>query len=254
MEGFFRDAKGRILEARARAIVDLAELQQLARPARTWVTRAEWVRVCGRGERAGDCGGDWRNSAAKKALERLQDLVREHGGCELVIERTEDDESRIHVDTPELRALVDVLERRALEALGAVASEPPVPPVLNLRSDYQDKKVRFSLLSIKYGMGRDRIRAILDKQRVEIREQRRMRITETRGPEVIRRALEAHDAGASSRDVAAILGVTQTSALRFLRSHGRDTRPAEERGPPALDPPVAVLVGDEALACAAWAT
>lgn len=216
------------------------------------------MRIWRRGERGQVFVGAWANSAPKKALERLQELVRDLGGVEIVIE-TQEGEHRIHVDLSDARELVEIHERRARTILEVAAAlregrapvlEDADPNLQELLADYQERKFHLRKLSTKYGVGTDRVRSMLARERCAIRAKRRMRISEYRGPELAAKALRAFDDGASARSVAKILGVTHTSALRFLRSNGRDTRPAAERELPRLEPPRSPNV----MACEQWAT
>lgn len=254
IERFLR-VKGRVLAARARIVLDLDELQHLCRPSRTWVTREEWIRVWRRDR---DWNEQW--ATAKRKLMLWRELLEEAAGVHLLIETLEDGEHRIYVDTPELQQLVEVHRRRAsrvTEILAAAREGRPAPPDgwrqvtaaaesnpdhgPAIARDYEDRKFQITGLAAKYGHRKDRIKRILVAQRVALRKPGRMRITQAVSPDVERRALEAHDAGASSREVAQVLQSSQTTALKFLRAHGRDTNtkpPSErERPPQAADPP-----------------
>jgi hypothetical protein len=241
----FLKVKGKVLEARARLVVDLLDLQHLCRPSRTWVTRDEWVAVCGRGRP----WSDW--SSAKRALMRQRRDLEELLGVDLHIETTDSGDHRVYVDTGAIRDALEPHARRARLVLhesesrqrGLEASGELAPSDLNVQEvarDYQDRKRPLAILSRKYGMGRDRIRKALEGARVKIRKQRRMRISEKVGPDVTAKALETHDRGASLESVRKILGcATKWSAHRFLRAHDRDTKPASERDlpPPRAEPP-----------------
>jgi hypothetical protein len=257
--GLLDGATGKVLESRARAVLDLAELQHLAGPSRTWVSREDWTRVWGHGR---GWGAGWESP--KQALMRFNRLLEKRARVSIVIE-TLDGEHRIHVATAELRELVALEQRRARivdECARAKREgrEPELswldadPNPSEVTQDYWVRKKHLGTLSTKYGVGQRRLKKILEGQRAEIREKRRMRIAERAPAGAVERALRVHDDGGSLRDVARVLGCNRPSALRFLRSSGRDTKPAKVRRPPPPAQPPRSPVAEESGACEQWAT
>lgn len=222
---------------------------------RTWVEREDWIHV-GRGDRPWDPQARWENSAPKKDLERCQAWLASHG-LELVQESLQLGgdgwQHRLYVGTREIAAAIDLELRdaRIVDECARAKREGRAPDLewldrepdySSVAQDYDSGKKHLPALERKYGIGRRRLKRIIESQKVEIRENRRMRISERVGPERSARALRVHDQGGSLEDVRRDLGVaTRCSARRFLRRHGRDTRPREERAPPAPDPPVRAL-------------
>lgn len=248
----------------ARWILLLEELGRFAAVnGRTWVTREDWIEHGARGRPtwADALERPWENSAPKKDLERCQEWLHDHG-TELVLETLELRDGglqhRLYVGTLAIAALIEpeVRDARIVDECATAKREKRAPqldwldsdpPVLNLQSDYQVEKKPFSLLRKKHGIGHDRLRKLLLRSKtIELRKPGRMRISEKVGPERTARALRVHDQGGSLEDVRRELGLaTKCSAWRFLKRHGRDTKPREKRAPPEAPPATRMLTACE---------
>jgi hypothetical protein len=285
----FAGLKGRPLEARARLVLDLVELQQTCRPSRAWITPDEWAKTWCRGRA---WNGLW--DSPRRALFRLQrELWRircpepcrrlESGrprrdcvcgraqflGVELKVE-SDEGSLRIYVDTPAIAELVEphflearridhrASERKRIALERARGDEPRAPEELEdlpvtipvIAEGYRDKKFSFRNMGRRHGMSKRLIKTILDAAKQKIRGKGRLRVEEQRPPELVERALLAWDAGGSICDVARLLRCRHTSARRFLKRHGRRRR----RPPPAEPAAPGVSARSDPRACAPWAT
>lgn len=236
-EGLLRSlldgSTGKARLARARWVVDLAELQHLCLPERTWVSlhrdgEGEWSRIWMRSRSWPGPPSDTPRRMAFGLQHHLREL-----GLELTIETPEGEGGcgmRVHVGAPAIRELVlldlrdasRILEVRAarLEGRAPQLEEAPTPAA-EIAENYWSKTHPLRDLSRRYGIHRRVIRRIVATAGRAIRSPGRRRIEEVRPPELVTRALRAYDAGGSSRKVACILRCSRWSARRFLERHGR---------------------------------
>lgn len=240
----------------ARVILVLAELLALARTQGRPLTLEEFCRVWfgPNGERS--------PAAIKQARMRLKRWLRDHG-VTLRMETHEEHGLEIHVDAPDLAVFVlaRVLEAREVEERQDAKREGRAPDLESVRESgapltgedlarvYNSGNVsdHFGGATALRTLARarwDRLRDLLEKARIEIRDERRPRIEETRAPEVVARALQVLEEGGSVRDVQAVLACGYGSAHRFvMRQKGGPMRP---RGRPArrldVDPVTEQLV------------
>lgn len=189
------------------------------------MTPEEWVEVRGRGR---EWNGSW--SSPRRSVFKLQALLRSYG-IALKVETPAGGGLRIHVDTPEISALIepDILTARRIDERVTARHEgrrPEVledtPTVAELAENYRAKTHPLRWLSRRHGMSRRLIRKTLEAAKVKIRSPGRVPVERVRPPELVGRALRAFDEGASVRAIARILKCSRWSAKRFLVRHGRE--------------------------------
>ena len=165
----------------------------------------------------------------------MRERLLEVSGVELRLERPEQGGTRLHVATPELVQVVELEIRRARRIAELVDArrdgrspsdldDSDVVSDIAISADYRDRTPPrpFWRLARKYGIGRERLRKILEKARGGIRARRRLRIEELREPEVVSRALRVRAAGASVKEVARVLRCSPRTVRRFLRRYERE--------------------------------
>lgn len=223
----------------ARKVLDLAELQQIARSeGREHVTLLEFARVWDRTRRHGP-------ETLRRAVYRLRtQLLEEHSVNLRVVGKRPVRE--VHVATPELLDVVARLVRGArLEEAERAAGEAGLSREERAERQATLEQLRRELASTErsgiearlrergrssYGairkefrVGYGRIKALERLAKIEPRwPTRRLRIEDVRPAAVVRAALEAYDRGATLREVAGILApCSHRTASTFLRRHGR---------------------------------
>lgn len=222
----------------ARVILVLAELLALARTQGRPLTLEEFCRVWfgPNGERS--------PAAIKQARMRLKRWLRDHG-VTLRMETHEEHGLEIHVDAPDLAVFVlaRVLEAREVEERQDAKREGRAPDLESVREAgapltgedlgrvYESGNVSDhfrganGLRALAHARW-ERLRELLEKARIEIREERRPRVEERRPREVVARALEVLDEGGSVRDVQAVLACSYGAAHAFVRrQNGGPVRP-----------------------------
>lgn len=137
----------------------------------------------------------------------------------------------------EARALLDVDQEPDEEEFEhPLPTSPTVLPAL-LAAEYKGSKRRdfyhvqvlgagINRLAKRHGMGNERVRAVLEKQGVEVRRCGRPSIEDRVSLAVQRRVLEDYETGRLSlEDVGEELGCSRWGAAKFLRRHGVEVRP-----------------------------
>lgn len=167
---------------------------------------------------------------------RAKRVLRQVAQVELVVE-TVDDENRVYVGTPELLALIEpcalrarrIDERRVARLEGREPNleqfEREVKPA-QIVADYLglaegEKAQHFLWIGKQYGIGKKRIKKILEANGVLIRPRRTIPVEDLH-PDRAAKAIEVDEKGGSLEKVRRALGVGERStALRFLRRNGR---------------------------------